>query len=78
MLAQGPNIATHGYFTEPNTGVAFYTSFETNADYRGDDFSSTSLGGFAFGNALPENALTINSHEYIGLIVCIMKTFQDQ
>jgi len=29
----------------------------------------TSRGGFTFGIALPENALTVDSYEYIGLIV---------
>jgi cellobiose dehydrogenase (acceptor) len=69
VLAQGPDIATHGYFTEPNTGITFYTSSETDAAYGGDDFSSTTLGGFTFGIALPSDALTVNSYEYIGLIV---------
>jgi cellobiose dehydrogenase (acceptor) len=72
VRAQGPDIATHGTFTEPNTGIVFYTSSETNAAYEGEDFSSTSLGGFTFGIALPSNALTVDSSEYIGLIVCFL------
>lgn len=69
VLAQGPDIATHGYYTEPNTGIIFYTSSETDAAYDGEDFASSSLGGFTFGIALPPNALTVNSYDYIGLIV---------
>lgn len=30
----------------------------------------TSVGGFTFGLALPENALTVDSFDYIGMIVC--------
>lgn len=33
--------------------------------------SQVSLGGFTFGMALPSNALTVDTYEYIGLIVSI-------
>lgn len=69
VLAQGPDVATHGYYTEPNTGIVFYTSSETDAAYAGDEFSTTTLGGFTFGIALPGNALTVDSYDYIGLII---------
>ncbi len=68
ILAQ--DIATHGYYTEPNTGITFYTSSEPNGTIAGDgEMSPVSLGGFTFGIALPPNALTVDTHEYIGLIV---------
>ena len=71
-LAQ--DIATHGYYTEPNTGIVFYTSSETNGNITGDgEFSSVSWGGYTWGIALPENALTVNSYDYIGLIVSLKK-----
>ncbi len=63
-------MASHGFYTEPNTGIAFYTSNQANGTITGDgDESRVSLGGFTFGIALPGNALTVNSYEYIGLIV---------
>jgi cellobiose dehydrogenase (acceptor) len=69
-LAQ--DFAVHGTFTEPATGISFYTSVETNGTIEGDgDLSTVSLGGFTFGIALPGNAATVDSHEYIGLIVRI-------
>ena len=72
MLAQ--DFATHGTYTEPNTGIIFYTSTEANGTVTGDgEFSETSLGGFTFGIALPENALTVDSFDYIGLIVCSVR-----
>ncbi|TVY55538.1 Cellobiose dehydrogenase [Lachnellula cervina] len=68
VLAQ--DFASHGTYTEPNTGIVFYTSFETNGTVEGDgEFSEVSWGGFTFGIALPENALTVDSFEYIGLII---------
>jgi cellobiose dehydrogenase (acceptor) len=68
VLAQ--DFATHGTYTEPNTGISFYTSVEADGVVTGDgEFSMTSRGGFTFGIALPENALTVDSYEYIGLIV---------
>jgi hypothetical protein len=68
-LAQ--DYATHGTFTEPNTGISFYTSIEANGAISGDgDMSTVSVGGFTFGIALPGNAATVDSYEYIGLIVC--------
>ena len=72
VLAQ--DIATHGYYTEPNTGIVFYTSSEANGNITGDgEFSSVSWGGYTWGIALPENALTVNSYDYIGLIVSLKK-----
>jgi cellobiose dehydrogenase (acceptor) len=65
-LAQ--DYATHGMYTEPNTGISFYTSMEANGTSTGS-FTTTTLGGFTFGMALPGNAATVDSHEYIGLIV---------
>lgn len=60
----------HGYYTEPNTGITFYTSFEPNGTISGDgEFSEVSWGGYTFGIALPENALTVDSYDYIGMIV---------
>lgn len=68
VLAQ--DLATHGTFTEPTTGISFYTSVEANGTITGDgDMSTVSLGGFTFGMVLPGNAATVNSYEYIGLIV---------
>lgn len=69
VLAQD-DVASHGTYTEPNTGITFYTSNQANGTITGDgDESRVSLGGFTFGIALPGNALTVNSYEYIGLIV---------
>jgi hypothetical protein len=59
-------------YTEPTTGISFYTSMEADGSITGDGSMSTvSQGGFTFGMALPGNAATVDSHEYIGLIVCI-------
>ncbi|KAF8856767.1 carbohydrate-binding module family 1 [Acephala macrosclerotiorum] len=69
VLAQD-DVASHGTYTEPNTGITFYTSNQANGTITGDgDESRVSLGGFTFGIALPGNALTVNSYEYIGLII---------
>jgi cellobiose dehydrogenase (acceptor) len=68
VLAQ--DLATHGYYTEPNTGITFYTSYEPNGTIVGDgEFSEVSWGGYTFGIALPPSALTVDSFDYIGLIV---------
>ncbi|KAF4631847.1 cellobiose dehydrogenase [Cudoniella acicularis] len=68
VLAQ--DFATHGFFTEPNTNITFYTSFQQNGSISGDgEFSQTSVGGFTFGIALPGNAVTVDSYDYIGLII---------
>ncbi len=72
VLAQGPDTAAHGSCTKSNTGIIFYTSSEIDAAYGGNDFSSTTLGGYTFGIALPPDALMANSYEYIGLIVCLL------
>ncbi|CZR65777.1 probable cellobiose dehydrogenase [Phialocephala subalpina] len=69
VLAQD-DVASHGTYTEPNTGITFYTSNQANGTITGDgDESRVSLGGFTFGMALPGDALTVNSYEYIGLII---------
>jgi len=69
VLAQ--DFATHGMYTEPTTGISFYTSVEGNGAVTGDgEFSQTSVGGFTFGVALPGDAATVDSSEYIGIIVC--------
>ena len=67
-LAQ--DFASHGTITEPTTGITFYTSSEANGAVTGDgEFSTTSVGGFTHGVALPGNAATVDATEYIGLIV---------
>jgi hypothetical protein len=38
------------------------------------EFSSVSWGGYTWGIALPENALTVDSYDYIGLIVSFSDT----
>lgn len=64
------DFAAHGYYTEPNTGITFYTSSEVNGTIVGDgEFSLVSEGGYTFGMALPPSALTTDSYDYIGLIV---------
>jgi len=64
------DLATHGYYTEPNTGIIFYTSSEANGAVQGDgEFSTVSLGGYTFGIALPANAMTVDATDYIGLLV---------
>jgi len=68
VLAQ--NFAYHGTYTEPVTGITFYTSYELNGTITGDgEYSEVSWGGFTSGVALPENALTVSATEYIGLII---------
>ncbi|KAN0105813.1 cellobiose dehydrogenase protein [Hyaloscypha variabilis] len=70
VRATAQDFATHGLYTEPNTGITFYTSSETNGTISGDgEFSTVSWGGFTFGMALPPTALTVDTHEYIGLII---------
>lgn len=66
----GQDFAVHGTYTEPTTGIKFYTSVETDGEIEGDgELSKVSKGSYTFGMALPENASTVDSHEYIGLIV---------
>jgi cellobiose dehydrogenase (acceptor) len=66
VLAQ--DFAQHGTFTEPNTNITFYTSYEPDGvDPSG--FSTASIGGFTFGIALPPSAATVDYYDYIGLIV---------
>jgi cellobiose dehydrogenase (acceptor) len=69
-LAQ--DFASHGIFTEPVTGITFFASEETNGTTTGDgEFSTVSWGGFTFGVALPPDALSRDTFEYIGLIVSL-------
>jgi cellobiose dehydrogenase (acceptor) len=57
-------------YTEPNTGITFYTSSEANGTIVGDgEFSEVTWGGYTFGIALPPTAVTVDSFDYIGLIV---------
>lgn len=66
------DVAVHGYYTEPTTGIIFYTSSEPNGTVIGDGFfSPVSLGGFTWGIALPEDAMTVDSYDYIGLLVSL-------
>lgn len=37
------------------------------------EFSTVSSGGYTFGIALPANALTVDSTDYIGLIVSLVQ-----
>jgi cellobiose dehydrogenase (acceptor) len=69
VLAQ--DFAQHGMFTEPNTNITFYTSYEPDgSDPNG--FSSASIGGYTFGIALPPSAATVDFYDYIGLIVSVV------
>jgi cellobiose dehydrogenase (acceptor) len=68
VLAQ--DLATHGTFTEPNTGITFYTSYEQNGTNTGWG-STTSLGGYTWGIALPPSAATTDFPDYIGLLVSV-------
>lgn len=78
VVAQG-DVAVHGYYTEPVTGITFYTSSEPNGTVIGDGFfSPVSLGGFTWGIALPESALTVDSYDYIGLLVCFAQHNSDE
>ncbi|KAG9229698.1 putative cellobiose dehydrogenase [Amylocarpus encephaloides] len=64
------DFAYHGTYTEPNTNITFFTSYQTNGTVTGSGiFSLVSNGGFTFGMTLPPNAATVDSHEYIGLII---------
>lgn len=67
VLAQ--DIATHGMYTEPNTGIKFYTSSQTDTGAPGEMLVGNSWGGFTEGVALPANAGTVDATEFIGLIV---------
>jgi cellobiose dehydrogenase (acceptor) len=67
VLAQ--DIATHGFYTEPNTGMRFYTSTQTNTGAPGEMLGGTSWGGFTEGVILPPNAGSVDATEVIGLIV---------
>lgn len=70
VRATAQDFAAHRTYTEPNTGITFYTSYETNGNITGDgELSTVSWGGFTFGIALPATASTVDTHEYIGLIV---------
>lgn len=68
------DFATHGVYTEPNTGITFFTSSESNGTITGDgELSTVSWGGFTFGMTLPPTAAVTDTHEYIGLIVSTLK-----
>jgi len=72
----GQDFAEHGTYTEPTTGIIFYTSIETNGAITGDgELSTVSNGSYTFGMALPENAGTVDSTEYIGMIVGFSLTY---
>lgn len=66
---QAQDFATHGMWTEPNTGIRFYTSSQENSATPGIMLDGTSQGGFLEGVALPGNALTKDATEFIGIIV---------
>lgn len=67
---EAQDFANHGTYTEPATGIQFYTSYQTNGLITGSGYNSmVSDGGFTFGMTLPPTALTVDSNEYIGLIV---------
>jgi len=68
VLAQNPNYGVKGYYTEPNTGINFWATTFPNGTATGWG-STNSLGGYTFGLALPENAATVNSADYLGLLV---------
>ncbi|KFY32664.1 hypothetical protein V495_08851 [Pseudogymnoascus sp. VKM F-4514 (FW-929)] len=71
-MVAAQDVAVHGYYTEPVTGIIFYTSSEPNGTVIGDGFfSPASLGEFTWGIALPENAMTVDSYDYIGLLVSL-------
>lgn len=72
------DVAVHGYYTEPTTGIVFYTSSEPNGTVIGDGFfSPVSLGGFTWGIALPEDAATVDSYDYLGLLVSLSQYKSD-
>jgi cellobiose dehydrogenase (acceptor) len=57
-------------YTEPNTNMTFYTSVEKDGAVS-SGFSTSSVGGFTYGIALPPSAVTKDSYDYIGLIVSL-------
>lgn len=64
------DFAAHGTYTDPKSGIQFYTSYEVNGTITGSgEMSTVSLGGFTFGMALPADAATKDASEYIGYIV---------
>lgn len=77
-VVEAQDVAVHGYYTEPATGIIFYTSSEPNGTVIGDGFfSPVSLGGFTWGIALPEDASTVDSYDYIGLLVSLSQYKSD-
>lgn len=54
-----------GTYTDPDTGIIFQT--ETIPD--GAVNQGLTNGGYTVGMALPANAATVDSKEYIGIIV---------
>lgn len=70
-LAQDPTYGVKGYLTEPVTGITFWTTTFPNGTLGGWG-SLYSNGGYTFGIALPENAATVDSADYIGILVCVL------
>lgn len=66
---QAQDFATHGMYTEPNTGIKFYASYQANSATPGQMLDGTSQGGFIEGVALPPGSATTDATEFIGLIV---------
>ncbi len=54
-----------GTYKDAKTGITFATEVIPN----GDPNSGYSAGGYTGGMILPPNAATVDSHEYIGIIV---------
>lgn len=71
---QAQDFATHGIYTEPNTGMKFYGSFQANSATPGQMLDGTSQGGFIEGVALPPGSATTDANEFIGLIVSSKQT----
>ena len=70
QAALGQDFAYHGTYTEPTTGIKFYTSYAMDGTVEGDGiFSMVSKGGYLFGIALPERATTVDVFDYIGIVV---------
>ncbi|KAH6670475.1 hypothetical protein B0J14DRAFT_97535 [Halenospora varia] len=68
VLAQ--DFATHGTYTEPNTGMTFYTSYISSGAIQSGGYNTqTCVGGFTFGMTLPPEATTTNKFDYLGLII---------